>query len=212
MRKLIICLLLIVSFGGAKAQYNANGIPVFNSITDLKKQSGIDSAIVYVAGGQDITDFRGAFYRYLASSTATEDNTYFGVVKPTSVTTGRWMRVNQTTINYPQGTLFRIGLLKIFVASSTTNAQGESTLNLTTDNTTNGTSIFANILYNMSMAITPATTANDVVSSSVKVQANTVNMKYTTHRYAKGSLGVLGIATLSNPANNTPVQFFIVGL
>lgn len=213
MKRLILFTIAILFSTLLFAQYTPTGIPVFNNINDLKKQIGVDSSLVYVAGGTDMADFRGSFYRYLASSNLSDDATFYNVVQPTGVTTGRWIRTNQTTITYPQGTLFRIGLLKIFIAPSVTNASGESTINLTTDNTTNGTSIFSSVLYNMSMSVSGATTANDVVTSTVKTTAASTNFKTTTHRYSRGTtVGILGAASLVNPATNTPVQFLIIGL
>lgn len=86
---------------------------------------------------------------------------------------------------------------------------GEATVNLTTNNTTNGTAIFTNICH---VSITPVqntSSALDVPSACVKEITN--SNKQLTVKLADGrNLIALG-ATMEDTANSVTVQLKIVG-
>ncbi len=208
MKKLIIilCLFSSVCFGQAAPTIGQ----VFNTITDMKSQTGQNNAIVYVIGGSTTADFRGAFYRWDNTSTATEDMTTYNVIQVTGVSTGRWIRTNQSSQILPQGVLFRIGPLKILSGSGTTNSSGEVVVNATLENTSNGTAIFSSILFNSTMSINGSATPNDVVNGTVKSVSG--DLKVITYRYTKGNtIGILGAVSVVASGTGIPVQWFVVG-
>lgn len=209
MKRLLIILLLFPLF--LKAQNTSPTIgQVFNTIADLKLQMGSPNSVVYVTGGSALSDYRGAFYVWDASSTATEDMTSYNIIQVTGATTGRWIRTNQSIQILPQGTLFRIGPLKILAASGTTNASGEFTLNATTENTSGGTAIFSSILFNATQATSASASANDAVNGTIK---SVTNGKVIVYRYTKGStIGILGALSISLAGAGVPVQCFVVGI
>lgn len=210
MKNIITILLLSISLTGLGQSYSPVGSQVFNTVTDLKSQGGINNAMVYVLGGSTVGDGRGGVYRWSSSNTEQEDLTYYNVIQVTGLETGRWIRTNQNIFPYPQGTLFRIGSLKIFTASGVTDANGEVTFNLTTENTSGGTAIFNSVFFNSGQATVNAPTPNDIVMGSVKTLS--ANNKVITFRFSKGALGVLGLATLAVATTNTPVKILIVGI
>lgn len=208
MKKLLFILLMMPLF--IKAQNTTPTIgQVFNTIADLKLQKGNANAVVYVIGGTTTEDFRGAFYKWDNSSVASEDMTNYNVIQVTGLNTGRWMRTNQTSQALPQGTLFRLGPLKILSASGVTNASGEFVLNATLDNTAGGTAIFSSILFNTTSATVGSSSPNDAVNGTIK----TTTAKVITYRYTKGSvIGLLGALSISAAGSNVPVQCFVIGL
>lgn len=210
MRNLILIILIGLGLSVNAQTYSPIGSQVFNTVVDLKSQAAINNAMVYVLGGSTVGDGKGGVYRWNDASTESEDLTYNNVVQVTGVQTGRWIRTNQNIFPYPQGTLFRIGSLRIFTASGVTDANGEVTFNLTTENTSNGTNIFSNIFFNSGQATVNATTPNDVVMGVVKTLS--ANNKTITFRFSKGALGALGLATLAVATTNTPVKILIVGI
>lgn len=184
---------------------------VFNTISDLKLQTGQSNVVAYVVGGTTIQDFRGAFYVWDSTSTLAEDMTYYNVIQVTGVTTGRWIRTNQSSVALPQGMLFRIGPLKILALNGTTNASGELTVNATLDNTSGGTAIFNSILFNSTMATTGSATPNDAVNGTVK--SVSADRKVIVYRYTKGNtIGILGALAIVAAGSGVAVQCFVVGL
>lgn len=171
----------------------------------------MDNAVVYVIGGTAVTDFRGAFYTWDSTSTAAEDMTTYNVLQVAGVSTGRWIRTNQSSQILPQGTLFRIGPLKILAVSGVTNSNGEFTLNATLQNTAGGTAIFSSILFNSTMATVGSATPNDAVNGTVK--SVSADNKVIVYRYTRGNtIGLLGALAIVAAGSNVPVQCFVVGL
>lgn len=210
MKRLIILLFFVSSFAFGQNSSPSIG-QVFNTIADMQTQKGTSNSVAYVIGGTAIQDFRGAFYVWDASSTLAQDMTYYNVIQVNGVTTGRWIRSNQSSVPLPQGMLFRIGPLKILAASGTSNASGEFVLNATLDNTATGTAIFSSILFNSTMATEGSTTPNNAVNGLVK-SVGTGN-KVITYRYTKGNnIGILGAASIVQAGSGISVQCFVVGL
>jgi len=211
MKKLLSLILFTLIVSSSQAQNTTPTIgQVFNTIADMKLQMGNNNTVVYVTGGSALSDYRGAFYVWDSTSTATEDMTSFNVIQVTGVNTGRWIRTNQSIQNLPQGTLFRIGPLKILAASGITNASGEFTLNATIDNTSGGTAIFSTILFNATQATSGSSNANDAVIGTVK---SVTSGKVIVYRYTKGNtIGLLGAVSIVLAPASIPVQCFVVGI
>lgn len=210
MRKIILIALFLASLTAYSQSTTPTIGQVFNTISDLKKQVGSPNVVVYVTGGSTTQDFRGAFYVWDEASVTTEDMTYFNYIQVTGVSTGRWVRTNQSSVPLPQGMLFRIGPLKILSVSGVTNANGKFVMNATLDNTANGTAIFNSILFNSTTATSPSANAADAVNGSME---SVSNGKVITYKYTKGTaIGLLGAVSVVFAPANIPVQCFVVGL
>lgn len=210
MKNIIIAFLLTLSVS-TYAQ-NTGYLRTFSTVTQLQGQKGAyEQEFVYLYGSSNTTDYRGGIYMWNAGSTATQDLTYMSVIAVTNINTGRWVKVNQNTVPYAQGTLFRVGMLKIFAATGVTDSNGEFSINLTAENTSNGTALFTSIIANIPGARVNASTANDVVTGSVKVLAG--DLKTCSYRFVKGgTIGILGVASLYAAPASTPVSVLIVGI
>jgi hypothetical protein len=88
MRKLLFLILLWPSivFGQASTSQMT-----FNTLTDLRGSAGTPNVQVLLNGLASINDGNGGVYMWNSTSTATDDG--FITIKPTTVTTGRWVRI-----------------------------------------------------------------------------------------------------------------------
>ena len=69
----------------------------FDTLADLRMQTGMANVQVLLMGLTSITDNNGGMYRWDPTSTETDDN--LTVIQVTGVTTGRWKRVgNSNTV------------------------------------------------------------------------------------------------------------------
>lgn len=75
----------------AHAQLTPVASKAFGTITDLRAQAGTANVQVLLQGLTTIGDQNGGTYYWDANSTATDEG--FLVIKVTSVTTGRWLRM-----------------------------------------------------------------------------------------------------------------------
>jgi hypothetical protein len=179
-----------------------------NTVAELKQYPGAHNAYAYMTGRDSIADGLGGNYRYDTSSTATADD--YNIVQVTGVTKGRWMRANQNTFIYTGGTVFKIGPLKIYVGATTIGSNGETTINATTDNTTNGTAIFTNIFFATGQAISNVTTPNEIVTGMTK--SISANKKQVVLKFGTGNLvSILGAVTVTAAPNGVQQQFLIIG-
>lgn len=206
--KLILILLLITSVASAQGLM-PEALKKVNTMADLKKFKGEHNAYAYMTGKDSIADGQGGSYRYDTASTTTADN--YNVIQVTGVTKGRWIRANQTTINYTQGTIFKIGPLKIFTGMATiAGGNGEVLINLTNENTANGTAFFTNVLFASAMAEQASSNSNDVVIGNVKNIG--AGNKTITFRFATGAtVSVLGAASLRVAGNGLNVRYIVLG-
>jgi hypothetical protein len=115
-----------------------------------------------------------------------------------------------TSTSVGQGTLIRIGNVKVFCASGVTNASGECTINLTSDGTATGTPLFTKILANWSNAtVATINLPNDVVTGCVRLES----LQATTHRFIVGRVivGTL-LNSYANAPANTPVRITLIAI
>lgn len=199
------------------------GIIIKDLLSDLKETPLDINSTYFLIGRDTMGDGKGGFYYYDPTSAEAEDNTYMNIIMSNVTSTGRLKRVFSRAIQLPQGVLIITGGVKTLysTASFTTNASGEATINLTMDNTANGTAIFNEIWWNKARSVAGnITSANDIVVSDVKSVSG--NLKQTTHYFARGNYVTLGSTLLSilgliipglRPAlTNNPVAFKVEGI
>lgn len=187
-------------------------------ITDLKAQPGNTENIVMTVGQAVKGDALGALYWFDSSDSSTaEDNINWNTVVPNN-NIGRWKKVITRAIILPHGNLFMYAGKREFFCNSVTAADGTSMINLTMDNTTNGTAIFSEVYFDSSIASVDTLTANDAVSSCRKTLS--ANKKQLTHLFYRGNavtlnLGIItaGLTTAGfrSAATGTPVSFMVTG-
>ncbi len=196
---------------------NMQHVGIFNTLADMKTTTGNAGGAYLLLGRNAINDGQGGTFVWDAASAETENLTYLAIVQATGVTTGRYKKVFLSQVILPHGILSFAGGLKVFnsTASYTTDANSTATINLTYENTSGGTPIFAEIWSNVSQPLTTAATTNDIVIS----QPNSVaaQNKTTTHIYARGSsalINLLGLNVLGfrGVVAGTPVRFRIEGI
>lgn len=193
----------------------ANHVISANTLTELKAMGGYDKNPVLLLGSTTIGDGSAAHYYWDDSSTETEDLVYMNVIKATNIATGRWKKVIARIVTVPQGRIVYNGGKKELFVDSVVGSDGTATINLTMDNTTNGTPIFSQVWFDDSKATVNTTTANDAVSSCRKSLTN--SNKQLTHLFFRGNntaLNVLGVNVLSfrTAVQNTPVTFKVEGI
>lgn len=195
----------------------ANHIIGAKTLAELKTMSGSDKNPILLLGKDTIGDGFAAHYYWDDASTDPEDTMYYNVVQATGVTTGRWRKVIARVVTVPQGILVYNGGIKTLYVNATTIADGTATINLTMDNTTNGTAIFTNILFDDSKATVNATSVYDAVSSCRKSLTN--GNKQLSHLFYRGQapvISVVGISVVNQAqrpaAISTPVTFMITGV
>lgn len=186
------------------------------NIAALKLISGNSANMVLTGCALTKGDQLGKFYMYDPISTATEDLVNYNVIMPAN-SIGRWIANYQRIQTYVHGTLVTLGAFKIFVIASTVTS-GASTVNLTVDNTTNGTAIFTEVWYASSEATVDTTTPSDIVYSGRKTLS--ANKKQLTHSFIRGNTTLLNLSIITTgltvsstrfAPDGTPVSFFIVG-
>jgi len=197
---------------------NLKHIVSVDTLADLKTIKGTNNIVINI-GKLAMGDGLGALYFWDVNSLETEDTVYNNVVKATNVTTGRWKKVFQRMQALPHGTLVINSGKKEFFCSATVNASSEITINLTMDNTTNGTPIFTEVWFDDSKATVNTTTSNDAVTSFKK--SLSANLKQLTHGFFRGNSTLLSLAIVTTgltvggfrsvPAG-TVVQFKIEGI
>ena len=183
-------------------------------LSDLKVFPGDDDNIVITTGMMNIGDGKGALYYWDSASVEAEDTVAYNVVTVTGTSTGRWKKVFTRKIILPHGTLFINNGKREFFCSTVTDANSEALINLTMDNTTNGTAIFASVLFDDSKANINVSSVNDMVSSCRKLLS--ANMKQLTHIFGRGNsslVSLLGVNVLGlrGAAAGTSVTFKVEG-
>lgn len=182
----------------------------------LKTQPGNTRNIVMTLGGSAVADNLGKFYYYDSTSTATEDLVNYNVITPNN-NVGRWLAVFQRVMQLPHGTLMIDGNIRRFI-SQTTTTSGLATINLTTDNTTNGPAIFTSVMHDNSISTVDTTVPSDVVISGRK--SLSVNLKQLTHVFTRGNTTLLNLSVVTTgltisshrlAADGTPVSFLVYG-
>lgn len=193
----------------------AKHITSVTTLAELKTFTGYDKNPVLLLGNSSVGDGSAAHYYWDDASTETEDLTYMNIISVTGVPTGRWKKVIARIVTLPQGRLVYNGGKKELFVDTVTGADGTATINLTMDNTTNGTAIFSQVWFDDSKATVNTTTANDAVSSCRMSLTN--GNKQLKHLFFRGNssvIGVLGVNVLSfrTAIQNTPVTFKVEGI
>jgi len=193
----------------------AQHIISINTLADLKATGGDIENIVITLGKNTKGDNLGALYYWDANSTETEDVNFNNIVSVTNIVTGRWKKVFTRMMQLPHGILVINAGKKEFYYTGVVNSSGECLVNLTIDNTTNGTSIFSEVWFDDSKAEVNASTANDAVTSYRK--SLSANLKQLTHGFVRGSssvVSILGATVIGLRAAlvNTPVRFKVEGI
>lgn len=197
---------------------NLKHIVSVDTLADLKTIKGTNNIVINI-GKNTMGDGLGALYFWDAANVEAEDTIYNNIVKATGVTTGRWKKVFQRMQNLPHGVLVINSGKKEFFCSTTVNASSEATINLTMDNTVNGTPIFTEIWFDDSKATVNTTTSNDAVTSFKK--SLSVNLKQLTHGFFRGNSTLLNLSIITtgltvggfrSVPQGTPVQFKIEGI
>lgn len=188
-----------------------------NTLADLKLMPGQDTNPILLLGKTNIGDGFAAHYYWDDNSVDVDDPTYLNTVKVTAVDIGRWKKVIAKVQTLPHGFLVSNGGKKEFFASGVTIADGTCTLNLTMDNTVNGTPIFTEIWFDDSKATVNTTNVYDAVSSTRKSLTN--SNKQLTHLFFRGQAPVISVVGISvvniaqrPAATGTPVQFKVEGI
>lgn len=191
-------------------------ITYVDNVSSLKLTS-VDTnrkTVVMTLGAITEGDGGGALYSFKPSSTQAEDTANWNIVQITDRAIGRYEKVFVRKLVLPHGILVINSGIKKFYCTTVTNASSEATINLTMDNTTNGVSIFSNVLWDDSKANTLITNVNDMVSSCRKSLLN--SNRQLTHVFARGNsaaVSVLGVNILGlrTALQNTPVTFIVEG-
>lgn len=198
---------------------NLQTLQAAKNLAELKSQVPAPDLVIYLLGKNVASDGIGGFYRWDATATGAEDTQFMKSFPSDKSTTGRWVRVFQTTQNLPHGVLVYTGGVKKFYASTTTVAGGTASLNLTLDNTPTGTPIFSEIWSNRSEANLDAATVTDIVTGARKTQAP--DLKTTTHHFYRPNvlnltLSLITAGLLFNPFTGVPagvnVRFTVEGI
>lgn len=191
------------------------------TIADLKTQPVSEDTIVLLVSNSTLGDGLGGFYRWDSTSSADEDTTFYNVVKSSTTSSGRWVRIFQRVRQFPHGVLVSVGGVKTFYAlGKTTDVNGLVTAYLTDDGTATGNSLFTTVWTAQGQAIAQAATANDLVIGGQKSLSS--DMKTLIFQFARGGSVTLGssltailgllIPGLRPPAIGTPVTLVVTGL
>lgn len=184
------------------------------NVAALKGQPGNTENSVMTLGAITKGDSLGSLYYFDASdSTTVEDTLYWNTVVPNN-NIGRWKKIFVKTLTLPQGVMTMNGGIKSLYVQTTTDATGTATINLTTNNTTNGTPIFSEIWWDDSKSAVATTNVNDAIGSTRKSLSS--DLKVLSHMFYRGNsslVSILGATVLGfrTAPTGTAVNFIIVG-
>jgi hypothetical protein len=168
-------------------------LQIANTKADLKAMK--PEGNVLLLGNTTIGDGSGGFYYWDSTNTASsEDTTFLNFITSTfSGASGRWTRVFQRAQQLAQGILVNNGGVKSFYCPAVTDSNGNVTVNLTTENTSNGTALLSRILFVGGIA-DPASSSNVALVDSSVVSAN---FKTVTMSFKQSNLTTLGSTLLT---------------
>jgi len=113
MKKLIFIFLLLPF--AVSAQMTVAAQVTFGTLTDLRSAGGQPNSIVFLNGLSALNDGNGGNYMWNSSSTANDDG--FLIIKPTAITTGRWMRLANGNTTKGTSTFSGTGFVSSFVVT-----------------------------------------------------------------------------------------------
>jgi len=208
MKKLIV---LIIFLSNIAYGQQSLSLVVCDNISEMLSKPVHTKAKYWVVNAVNVNDGLGGVYYYDSLSTEAVDNTYWNVVKPTSVTVGRFKRANTRNVKLTQGMLEQNGGVKTLTVLTTLNVAGEATVNLTYDNTATGTKIFTDTPVVHCTAQPNGTTANNMIIGQPK--SFSADQKQITVAFSRGNEGVLAILLgLRAAPAGTPVAVIIKGM
>ena len=180
------------------------------TIADLKAQPLDTNVKVFVQSYISLGDGLGGMYYWDSSSTLAEDMVFLNTITSNVSSSGRWVRLNQRARSIPQGYFTQNGNVKEVFINAVTDGNGRATVNLTTDNTPTGPSIFTEVWDNRSYATDPQTVNTSVRSC---VYANPAGLKTTTHQFSKPNQILALLAFADTPvAAGVAVRFIVKGV
>lgn len=174
-------------------------------------------AVVY--GKDSLRDGLGSNYMFDTASVAADDG-YLHIVPGQylgcPIPKGRWERVIQSPLVYPQGSLYKLpGGLRVFIGNLTTSsASNNVTVNLTTDNTPTGTSFFTSSTV-ISEAV--ANPSGFPVGSTAKFAGGSIpaGNKTATFTFEYSSLVTVALVgnllQLGTMPSGTPIKYIVQG-
>lgn len=173
-----------------------DGVVSVINVAELKAQPGNTDNVVLTTGTITKGDLGSALYYFDPLDTTTADDTVnYNTVVPTSGI-GRWKKVITRTMVLPHGTLYMNAGKRDFFCNSVTAADGTCLINLTMDNTTNGTPIFTEVLFDDSKANINLVNINDAIGSCRKLLS--ANKKQLTHVFYTGNTSALNVAVIAS--------------
>lgn len=184
------------------------------SLTELKAIPPAPGMIVLLLGKNAVYDNQGGFYRWDPANSQAEDAAYMRVFPSTVAgAVGNWVRVFQSAIKYPQGTMVTVGGVKTFYGQSVTVADGTAQIYLTADNTATGTALFGEIWDARGDARVDAVNILAAVQSAHK--SLTTDLKTLARFFFRANPITLAVSGVVAPVVaipvNTTVTFVVVG-
>lgn len=166
-----------------------------NLLSDLQNAPVSNGAIMFLIGKTTLGDGLGGFYRWDDSATGALDTVYLNIVPSNLSPTGRWTRVFQRARNLAHGVLVTTGGIRSFYAPAVIDANSQTVINLTEDNTSGGVALFTEVWQTSGESVINVTDPNDVVMGTRKTLS--ANKKVLTYYFARGNTTTLGATLLS---------------
>jgi hypothetical protein len=192
---LILSLWCRITFGQQAKAQSIGGVTPVSTLAELKTKVGQPNSSIQLLGKTSAGDFMGSTYYWDDTSNEAEDTQYNNVVAVTGRAVGRWKKAFSRTMTYAQGIYTQVLGIKRFYVDGVTDANGEVTVNLTPENTANGTQIFTEIWSVNPQCNTNISNSNDVVIGARKSIG--VNNKTVTCVFSRGNTNTLGATLLS---------------
>ena len=177
------------------------GVPASSSIispndllNDLRNANPSDTPVRFLVAKNAVGDNLGGFYRWDATSTASEDTQYLNVVASSLTSTGRWVRVFQKAKTYAQGVLVNNGGIRTLYAPAVTDSNGQVAINLTDDNTLTGNNLFSEIWQVTPQQNPTVALANAPIMGSAQASGDLKKVTCIFHQNNSTTLGATLLA------------------
>lgn len=168
------------------------GMLTLDTIADLRTAPVQDGQLVLVLGAVSYGDGLGGFYRWAATSTATEESSpYFNVIAATGVGTGRWVRTFQRVRVAGPNIVVTNGGFKTVFCPGTTDSNGRVTVYLTDDGSATGTALFSTVMMTSGEGTAVQTDPNNVLIGGRYSMSS--DMRTLTYQFARGNSSVLSV-------------------
>ena len=191
-----------------------NTLVSVETIDQLKAITPSEKLVAFVCGKSAVNDNLGGTYRWDSSASMADDPQFVRSFAANGVTNGRWVRVFQNTTTLPHGILVNSGGIKTFYGRGTIGAGGIGTLNLTRENTADGTPIFSEVWMNRGEASVNAAGIADVVNGGRRLL--TADLRQTSHFFYKANALTITLGLVYSPfaaaPTGTVVQYCVEGI